>query len=465
MERTIKSHDEPDAVRRGLVVETVAPGRSITKWRGSLLPKIVRTFCLLTLACAALSVDAFGQSSKRAAYRVGPGDKLTISVFGQDALSGAYTVDAEGYVQLPLGDPFRVEGLTLTEFQARLKARLANGYVKDPEVSIRIAELRPVSIIGAVKRPGTFPFRFGMTVAEVLALAGGFGNAVQLATASLPQLLAAKERLALLEQNRRDLLIRLARNNAEMSRSEKLDAPSELESDRHPRVLSMIAQQQALLLRLNQQHQRSLALIEEQRPRIEAQILELKKERKAAVRQLVLASDYERIQDQLKGKGWARVTTLIGAKTEVLRYEGAIAAIDGRLSGLSRSLGDLELQLQSEENERMRQLSIEKQSLLTKLNDVEVSLPLAERVVSLLQGEVDASAFSGQEVTYRVDLIRKTNPKGERTQVEMLHDVSPGDIFDVRVTLPKPANNYMARKTADAEEYLSMTADTTNIKR
>ena len=420
--------------------------REYGNWRGSLLGTIARIFLLVTLACTVPSVGAFSLSSKQNAYKIAPGDSLTITVFGHKELSGPYTVDAEGYFQLPIGGPLRVEGLTLRETQGHLKERLANGYLIDPEVSIRIAELRPVYIIGSVKRTGSFPFRFGMTVAEVVALAGGFGSEAQLTTSSLPQLIAAKERLALLEQNRRDLLIRLARTDAELSHDERLVLPQQLKSDRDPRVLSMIAQQQAVLLQFNEQYHRNLELIEKQRPRIEAEIDELKKERKAAVRRFELASDYAKIQDKLKSKGWARATTVLSAQTSVALNEGTIAAIDGKLSSLSQSLGNLELQLQREENEQMRRITNEKQSMLAKLNEIEVSLPLAENLVELRQGEVSGDVYSNQDVVYRIYLIRKANPKGERPEVELLDSVSPGDILDVRVTMPGRTNNVSALK-------------------
>jgi hypothetical protein len=118
---------------------------------------------------------------------------------------------------------------------------------------------------------------------------------------------------------------------------------------------------------------------------------------------------------------------------------------------LSQSLGNLELQLQREENEQMRRITNEKQSMLAKLNEIEVSLPLAENLVELRQGEVSGDVYSNQDVVYRIYLIRKTNPKGERPEVELLDSVSPGDILDVRVTMPGRTNNVSALKGSNAK--------------
>ncbi|MGI9522758.1 MAG: polysaccharide biosynthesis/export family protein, partial [Hyphomicrobiaceae bacterium] len=246
------------------------------------------TFLIAFFTLALPSHVAFSQLDRQKTYKVGPGDTLTISVFGQEELSGTYTVDAEGYVQLPVADPLRIAGLTLRQTQDLLKNRLAKGYVIKPEVSVRIHEVRPVIIIGAVRRPGTFTFRFGMTVAEVVALSGGFGGEAQDTKSSRPKLVAAKERLALLNQNRRDLLLRLARADAELSGDERLVPPQELEADADPRILLMIADQQTLLFKSNEQYRRSLDLIKKQRHRIDVEISALKKERQAAVRRTEL---------------------------------------------------------------------------------------------------------------------------------------------------------------------------------
>jgi polysaccharide export outer membrane protein len=417
---------------------------------------IARIVLLGTLAFTVPSQSAFSSSSKHNNYKVGPGDTLTISVFGQEKLSGTYAVDAEGYVQLPVGDPLRIEGLTLQQTQTRLKTRLANGYVINPEVSVRIAEVRPVIIIGAVKRPGTFSFQFGMTVAEVVALAGGFGGEAQSTRSSLPRLVAAKERLALLKQSHRNLLIRLARTDAELSRDERIVVPSQLEQVRDPRVFSMIAHQQALLSKLNDQHQRSLDLLKKQRIRIDVELFALKKERKAAARRTELAKEYLKIKETLKNKGLARGTTVLFAQAAVADKEGRVAQIDGRLSSLSQSIGALELQLFREKSERIRMLTNEKQNMFAKLNEVEISLPLAQRIVELRKQEVGVDAYSKQDVQYKIYLSRRTNPKSERPQVDFLDSVSSGDILEVRVSTPRRADHASTPKGSDKTESQSV---------
>ncbi len=107
-------------------------------------------------------------------YILASGDRLRVIVFGQDNLSNIYTVDGEGRLAMPLIGPLRVAGGT-TEAAARgVEARLRNGFVREPKVTVEIEVHRPFFILGEVLNPGQFPFVNGMSVQTAVAIAGGF---------------------------------------------------------------------------------------------------------------------------------------------------------------------------------------------------------------------------------------------------------------------------------------------------
>lgn len=64
------------------------------------------------------------------AYRLGPGDAVRLTVFGEEDLSGAFTVDGSGRVALPLIGELRLGGLSVPEAEQAVAARLADGYLK-----------------------------------------------------------------------------------------------------------------------------------------------------------------------------------------------------------------------------------------------------------------------------------------------------------------------------------------------
>lgn len=109
-----------------------------------------------------------------AGYRLGAGDALKITVFGEEALSGEYLVGEQGKVSFPLVGEVDAAGKILPEFTAHLESRLREGYVRAPRVTVEVTNYRPFFILGEVGSPGTYPFSANLTVINAVATAGGF---------------------------------------------------------------------------------------------------------------------------------------------------------------------------------------------------------------------------------------------------------------------------------------------------
>lgn len=107
-------------------------------------------------------------------YRLGPNDKVKITVFRHEDLSGEFTLDGNGFLSLPLIGEVRAAGLTARELEDELERRYGDGYLVDPKISIEILNYRPFTILGEVKEPGQYPYEPGMTVIDAVAKAGGF---------------------------------------------------------------------------------------------------------------------------------------------------------------------------------------------------------------------------------------------------------------------------------------------------
>lgn len=108
--------------------------------------------------------------------RVGSGDVLRVTVFGQPDLSAEVGVNDKGVLTLPLIGGVDVTGLTTSEISARVADALRKGqYLRNPEVSVEVVQLRSqmVSVLGEVSRPGRYPIPGHLSVLELLATAGG----------------------------------------------------------------------------------------------------------------------------------------------------------------------------------------------------------------------------------------------------------------------------------------------------
>ena len=131
------------------------------------------TISLATLAITWLLViaPAFGQEFE---YRLGTGDQLRVTVFGQEDLSGEFKVGSNGEISLPLIGKVAALGRTLQELELAVIDKLKPDYLRNPQVSIDVLNYRPFYIIGEVKSPGSYPYVGGMRVVNAVAMAGGF---------------------------------------------------------------------------------------------------------------------------------------------------------------------------------------------------------------------------------------------------------------------------------------------------
>jgi protein involved in polysaccharide export with SLBB domain len=108
------------------------------------------------------------------AYKLDTGDKVKVTVYGEDDLSGEFDVDGSGLVRLPLIGQVRAAGLTLKEFEVAVEAKLSAGYLVNPKVSTSVSNYRPFTILGEVNKPGEYPYENDMTVLNAVALGGGY---------------------------------------------------------------------------------------------------------------------------------------------------------------------------------------------------------------------------------------------------------------------------------------------------
>jgi polysaccharide export outer membrane protein len=107
-------------------------------------------------------------------YRLGSGDKVRVTVYGEPDLSGEFFVTGSGLVSLPLVGEVKAAGLKVGEFQEAVQKSLSDGYLKEPRVSAEVLGFRPFYILGEVTKPGTYPYTSGLTVLNAVATAGGY---------------------------------------------------------------------------------------------------------------------------------------------------------------------------------------------------------------------------------------------------------------------------------------------------
>lgn len=137
------------------------------------LPLLTVMLTLSLTACASTRPATYLVETK-GPYQLDTGDAVRVTVYGDDQLTDTYRIDDSGAIAFPLVGPVRVRGLTTAMASASLAGALANGYMRNPNVAVEVAEYRPFFIQGEITNAGQFPYVYGMTARAAISTAGGF---------------------------------------------------------------------------------------------------------------------------------------------------------------------------------------------------------------------------------------------------------------------------------------------------
>src|SRR4029078_9892960 len=116
-------------------------------------PRLQSLLLVLMLFASGLHANA------QDAYRVGPSDVLGIAVGGHSELSGKFVVTSQGSITFPLIGTVAVASRTVNEIQSDLSAKLADGFLRKPEVNVDVVEYQSqkIYIMGEVRTAGPIP--------------------------------------------------------------------------------------------------------------------------------------------------------------------------------------------------------------------------------------------------------------------------------------------------------------------
>ncbi len=129
-------------------------------------------FGFVALLTATFSANLYAQE----AYKLSPGDEVSVTVFGQADLSITGKLDENGTLNYPLLGAVSAGGLTVSQLERTITRELSGSYLVSPDVRVSVAEYRQVYINGEVNSPGGFDYKPGLTLDKAIALAGGFAE-------------------------------------------------------------------------------------------------------------------------------------------------------------------------------------------------------------------------------------------------------------------------------------------------
>jgi polysaccharide export outer membrane protein len=383
---------------------------------------LIETLLASTMALA-------GAAGDTRTYRLAPGDRIAVTVFGHTDLSGEFPVDGSGNVQLPLIGTLEVNSLTTVECQQRVTAALQDGILHRAVVNVSLAEVRPVSVMGDVRTPGVYPFRFGSLVKGAIAQAGGYGVAEQFPGSAASELLAAEERLSVLTEERRLLAIRQARIEAQLARAKSFAPPLTEDEANDPVVKRLVKQETEAFAEDTAAFERQITTIISQKPQFLSESEAIDGQIGSGEKQLEIVRKQMKEYSQLIDKGLGRSNSMV----EMQLAEANILTNNYRLKAdqfrVRNQVVALDIQLVEYENAYKRRLQDELRPLVQRLREIDVTLP------SVMQTRDLRSQLTGRvaEGTVRIIMITR-HSNGEVTSFEGAETtlLEPGDIIDIK---------------------------------
>jgi len=141
------------------------------------LGKLALVAAMLALLSLNAKLHASPQLSENETppYRLGPGDQIFVSVWGQETLSLVTIIAPDGTINFPLAGEIDSSGLTLLELQDRIATGLRE-HLRNPQVSVTLQDARSyrVYVLGEVMQPGAQILDGETSLIQSIAMAGGF---------------------------------------------------------------------------------------------------------------------------------------------------------------------------------------------------------------------------------------------------------------------------------------------------
>jgi polysaccharide biosynthesis/export protein len=409
---------------------------TLERRRASALHQWIRVVAALLSALVFSSELVASPPGDSRAYKLAPGDKITVTVFGQLELSGDIVIDDAGNIALPFLEPIEVKDLTVLECQRRIHDRLANGILRQPSVSVRISELRPLYISGDVRAPGAYPFRYNSTVQSAVAAAGGFGPPELVQGAADSEFLLADERVRQQNFQKQALLVRRARLEAQRDDAKSFSPPAPpgmTEND----IAGLVANEKEIFEAQAAILQNQLDLLRSQKPRIQEEIEALNGQTAVVKKQLELVKQHADQYSRLVKQGLGLANAELQFRLTESSQESELWRLTSQVSRLQMDLGELDLKIHEAAAAFKRQVVIELREVRDRLDELDVTLPAAREIRNVkLQY---ASGLIGVGVKRSISIARVRN--GETTVFEATETtpLEPGDIVDVKRLLARPA--------------------------
>lgn len=371
-------------------------------------------------------------------YTIGPGDTLELRVLEWqpvenrvlewESMRAEMAVDTDGMVSVPFLGQVEAQHLSPAQLSADISEKLQQRFAisNSLDAAVQVLEYRPVYIAGAVRSPGEYPFRPGLTAAQLIAKAASASS--ELDTRDILNRNGTIEQLTL-ESKR--LAIRRAMLKAAIEDQDKITPPSG--SDTVAWDQDVVEGENEVLRLRQQMRAREIAALDDQIELLETE-LEALEERATAQERLLESArrDYENVQSLADG-GLAIGSRVSESERNMMLSGSQLLTISTAMlearQGISLAEAEkvaLRDEQAIEDTRELQRVEGELESVMAKLK-TQQQIALAEAGLALLEGRADVAE---PEVT-----ISRQGPDGVQQLSGETTLLAPGDVVQVDIPL------------------------------
>jgi polysaccharide export outer membrane protein len=400
-------------------------------------------FSLGTILSCTLAVST--SSAADYEYELRPGDEIRITVFKEPEMSGTFKIGATGSISIPGIGELKTSGLTSGELREAAMSALAARHYANPDVAMEIVKYGPVFVMGDVRNPGRQEYIPGLTVTQLVAIAGGYPLLASVADGSAISRDADRQRqdLALAQQSYAVQAVKRARLIAERDGEKDLPLLSELETMVGKERLEQIkgAELHLMHTRIGEESQRQQLQLSQQKE-VEKSKVALEDQLDATRRlREIINIDLKNIKD-LKERG-------LTASTRVLDLERMASDTDMRLNNTIALIAqanqtriNIELEIKRRSEERRITLAEQLISVEAELANLHRRITDATEFLNNHGYALPSSAAPRTEIVRSFKLVRVASP--EPAFVSGNDPVRPGDVLIVDREVGAPSIGFSA---------------------
>jgi protein involved in polysaccharide export with SLBB domain len=400
--------------------------------------------CLATLPATSVSAAETGSKAPaQSKYQLGPQDKVSIKVYewrpSRDeiyewtAFKAEYTVNPSGYLSLPLLGDVAVNGMSTTELAHDLGERLKDrmGMLERPDVTVEVVGFRPFYVVGAVEKPGEYPYRPGLTVLGAYAIAGGKQRNAAGPLRLEREAISTRGDLRSYDLETETLRGRMARLKAELANADKIDWPPEIKARMSDPTLSNTFKQEQLVFDTRRQaFETQINALNQLQGYLNEEVVSLEKQLKVHQTETnAVKSELDMVM-KLYNKGLTAAPRKLALERNMAQVDGERLRLESSLMRARQEISRTKISIVDLQAKRSSDISTEMQTTQGRLDEIKGRMETSKNLLyetEVLAPQLLASEENAKSQQPIFKILRKGQPLSSEEVVSEDTVVNPGD--------------------------------------